>query len=94
LTVAAYYNEIDSDAAEVLQELIRDGVIAPGDVDTRSIKDVQPDDLRGYTQCHFFAGGGLWSVAADLLDGLTTEALDRLLPLPAVLAAGKRARNR
>lgn len=62
----AYYNEIDPAAAAVLRELIATNVIAPGDVDTRSIKDVQPDDLRGYDQCHFFAGGGLWSVAARL----------------------------
>ena len=62
----AYYNEIDTTAAHVLRCLIQDGVIAPGDVDTRSIKDVKPDDLKTYTQCHFFAGGGLWSVAARL----------------------------
>jgi DNA (cytosine-5)-methyltransferase 1 len=62
--MTAYYNEIDPDAVLILRALIADGVIAPGDVDTRSIKDVQPDDLRPYTQCHFFAGGGLWSVAA------------------------------
>lgn len=62
----AYYNEIEPAAAHVLRALIADGVIAPGDVDTRSIKDVQPDDLAGYTQAHFFAGGGLWSVAARL----------------------------
>src|SRR6202012_3810019 len=29
----------------------------------RSIKDVQDDDLRGFTQCHFFAGIGVWSYA-------------------------------
>jgi DNA (cytosine-5)-methyltransferase 1 len=62
----AYYNEIDPPAAAVLRELIARDVIAPGDVDTRSIKEVTHDDLRGYTQCHFFAGGGLWSVAARL----------------------------
>ena len=62
----AYYNEIDPAAAYVLRELISRDVIAPGDVDDRSIKDVKPDDLRGYTQCHFFAGAGLWSVAARL----------------------------
>ena len=64
--MTAYYNEIDPAAAAVLVQLIADGVIAPGVVDTRSIKDVQPDDLSGFTQCHFFAGGGLWSVAARL----------------------------
>lgn len=64
--MTAYYNEIDPAAAHILRAQIDAGVIAPGDVDTRSIKDVMPDDLRSYTQCHFFAGGGLWSVAARL----------------------------
>ena len=62
----AYYNEIEPAAAEVLRAAILLGVIADGEVDTRSITDVGPDDLRGFTQCHFFAGGGLWSVAARL----------------------------
>lgn len=64
--MTAYYNEIDRDAAHVLRCLISDGLIAPGDVDERSIKDLQPDDLDGYTQVHLFAGAGLWSVAARL----------------------------
>ncbi|WP_312858830.1 DNA cytosine methyltransferase [Rhizobium laguerreae] len=64
--MTAYYNENNLAAAAILKEQIRTGVIAPGVVDTRSIKDVQPDDLIGFTQCHFFAGGGLWSVAARI----------------------------
>ena len=64
--VGAYYNEIDPDAVLILRALIEDGVIAPGVIDSRSISEVQPDDLDGFTQCHFFAGGGLWSVAARL----------------------------
>lgn len=64
--MTAYYNEIDPYAAEWLQNLILLGAIAPGDVDTRSIEDVRPDDLRGYTQCHFFAGIGVWSHALRL----------------------------
>ena len=59
----AYYNEFDPFAAAWLRELIKAGHIAPGDVDTRSIEDVTPDDLRSYTQCHFFAGIGVWSYA-------------------------------
>ena len=66
--MSAYYNENDRVAAHVLRSLIRDGVIADGHVDERSIKDVQPEDLSGFTQCHFFAGGGLWSVAARLAE--------------------------
>ena len=62
----AYYNEIEPAAAHVLRALIAANVIAPGEVDERSIIDVRPDDLRGFSQCHFFAGGGLWSVAARL----------------------------
>ena len=58
-----YYNEIDPYAAQWLRNLIDAGHIAPGIVDTRSIKDVQPADLAGYTQCHFFAGIGVWSHA-------------------------------
>lgn len=60
---SAYYNEIDPFAAKWLRELIRAGHIAPGDVDERSIEDVTPNDLKSYTQCHFFAGIGVWSYA-------------------------------
>lgn len=58
-----YWNEIDPYAAAWLRNLIDAGELPPGDVDTRSIKDVTPEDVRGYRQCHFFAGGGLWSFA-------------------------------
>jgi DNA (cytosine-5)-methyltransferase 1 len=57
----AYYNEIDPYAAQWLRNLIAAGHIAPGDVDESSIEDVKPYDLRNYTQCHFFAGIGVWS---------------------------------
>ena len=62
----AYYNEIDPFAAAWLRELIAAGHIAPGDVDERSVVDVKPDDVAGYTQCHFFAGIGGWSYALRL----------------------------
>ena len=61
--MAAYYNEIDPFAAQWLRNLIAAGLIAPGDVDERSIEDVRPNDLAGYVQCHFFAGIGVWSYA-------------------------------
>jgi DNA (cytosine-5)-methyltransferase 1 len=64
--MSAYYNEIDPYAAQWLRNLIAAGHIAPGDVDERSIEDVQPDDVRGYTHCHFFAGIGGWSYALRL----------------------------
>lgn len=61
--MTAYYNEYDPKAAAWLRELIKRNLIAPGDVDERSIVDVDPTDLAGYTQCHFFAGIGVWSYA-------------------------------
>lgn len=59
----AYYNENDPFAAAWLRELIAAGAIAPGHVDERDIRDVRPSDLEGFTQCHFFAGIGVWSYA-------------------------------
>ena len=64
--MTAYYNEHDAQAAAWLRELIAAGEIAPGVVDERSISDVTPNDLRGFTQCHFFAGIGGWSRALRL----------------------------
>lgn len=61
--MSAYYNEFDKHAAQWLRNLIAAGLIAPGDVDERSIADVRADDLAGYRQCHFFAGIGIWSHA-------------------------------
>ncbi len=61
--MTAYYNEFDPYAAQWLRNLIAAGHIAPGDVDERSITDVTADDLKPYTQCHFFAGIGVWSHA-------------------------------
>ena len=58
-----YYNELDTNAAAWLRELIKAGLIADGDVDERDIRDVHPNDLKNYTQCHFFAGIGVWSYA-------------------------------
>ena len=64
--MTAYYNEFDPFAVAWLRELIKKNLIAPGDVDERSILEVKPDDLKGYTQVHFFAGIGGWSRALRL----------------------------
>jgi DNA (cytosine-5)-methyltransferase 1 len=65
--VTAYYNENDPFAAAWLRELIKDRLVAPGEVDTRSICDVTGADLRGFAQVHFFAGIGGWSYALRLV---------------------------
>ena len=64
--MAAYYNEYEPYAAQWLRNLIKAGLIADGEVDERSIEEVQADELKGFTQCHFFAGIGGWSYAARL----------------------------
>jgi DNA (cytosine-5)-methyltransferase 1 len=64
--VPGYYNEIDPYAAQWLRNLIAAGHIAPGDVDERASLTCAPTISRGYTQCHFFAGIGGWSVALRL----------------------------
>ena len=64
--MSAYYNEFDPFAANWLRELIKDGLIADGEVDERSITDVDATDLVEFTQCHFFAGIGGWSYALRL----------------------------
>jgi DNA (cytosine-5)-methyltransferase 1 len=61
--MGAYYNEIEPYAAQWLRNLIKAGHIAEGDVDERSIVEVEASDLRKYDQCHFFAGIGVWSYA-------------------------------
>lgn len=58
--MASWYNENDGYAAAWLRNLIRDGELPDGIVDERSIVDVRGDDLRGFDQCHFFAGIGGW----------------------------------
>lgn len=56
-----YYNEFNKQKAAWLRHLIEEGAVAHGVVDERSIHEVQAEDLRGFAQCHFFAGIGVWS---------------------------------
>lgn len=61
-----YYNEWDPQAAAWLRELIENKLIPEGVVDERSITEVQAKDLKGFTQCHFFAGIGGWPLALQI----------------------------
>lgn len=47
----------------MIRQFMVDGLIPHGDVDTRSILEVTPNDLKPYTQCHFFAGIAGWTFA-------------------------------
>ena len=64
--MAVYYNDSDPAACAWLRDLIAAGHLPAGEVDERSILDVEPSDLRGFTQCHFFAGIGGWPHALRL----------------------------
>ncbi len=66
MTPFAYYNEIDPQTIEWLRELISEGLIPDGLVDDRSIVEVLPSDLLGFTQHHFFAGIGGWAYGLRL----------------------------
>ena len=61
--MTAFYNEIDPYAAAWLENLIAAGYIAPGVVDRRPIQEIEAWELAEFTQCHFFAGIGVWSHA-------------------------------
>lgn len=63
-----YYNDNDPNNVLILKQLITDGLIPDGDVDGRSIEDIQSHELQDYHQCHFFAGIGGWAYALLLAD--------------------------
>ena len=89
-----YYNEFDKHAAQWLRNLIDAGLIPAGHVDERSITEVQPSDLDGYTQCHFFAGIGGWPLALQLAGWPATRSVwTGSCPCQPYSAAGKQLGN-
>jgi DNA (cytosine-5)-methyltransferase 1 len=87
---SVYYNEHDPAACEWLRELMKKGSIPEGDIDERSIADVGPDDLKRYTQCHFFAGIGGWPLALRLAGVRDLECWTGSCPCQPFSAAGKK----
>lgn len=63
--MSALYNEIEPYAAQWIRNLAAAGHVAPGVVDERSIKEIQPEQL-GNGQVHLFAGIAVWSHALRL----------------------------
>ncbi len=63
-----YYNDNDPKIVEWLDALMRAGLIPQGHIDSRSIEDIRPDELAGFTQHHVFAGIGGWAYALKLAD--------------------------
>ena len=64
--VSTYYNDSDPYVVQWLRNLIAAGHLPAGEVDERSIVEVQPDDVAAFTHCHFFAGIGGWALAMRL----------------------------
>jgi len=58
---AIYFNEVEPFAVDWLGNLF-----PLSDVDSRSIADVQPSDVKRFPRCHFFAGVGGWELALRL----------------------------
>jgi len=85
-----YYNEYDPKAAAWLRELIAAKLIPAGVVDERSITEISPHDLSDFTQCHFFAGIGGWSLALQLAGWPATRPVwSGSCPCQPFSAAGK-----
>lgn len=89
-----YYNEFNPKCAAALRQLMADGLIPKGYIDDRSITEVTAADLRGFTQCHFFAGIGGWSLALELAGWPSTRPVwTGSAPCQPYSAAGKSARQ-
>lgn len=87
-----YYNEWDKHAAQWIRNLIDAKHLPPGVVDERSIAEVDPSDLDGFTQCHFFAGIAGWKLALKMAGWPDDrEVWTGSCPCQPFSAAGKRA---
>jgi DNA (cytosine-5)-methyltransferase 1 len=62
----SYYNENDPKAAAWIRELIKQNLIPQGEVDERSITEINPRDIDSFAQAHFFAGICGWPLALQL----------------------------
>ena len=93
LFVSAYYNEIDPQAAAWLRELIARGLIAHGVVDTRSIEEIKPYELRDFTQCHFLQVSACGHTPCAKPDGQTTDQCGQAVVLVSLSARQAKERD-
>ena len=85
-----YYNDNNKFCIKWLKSLIDAKLIPKGEVDDRDIEDVKPSDLKGFVQCHFFAGIAGWARALDLAGwDVTRPVWTASLPCQPFSCAGK-----
>ena len=82
-----WYNENDPKTAAWLRELIAQGHLPSGNVDTRSIADITPADCPATS--HFFAGIGGWPLALRMA-GWAGDVWTGSCPCQPFSSAGKR----
>ena len=87
--ITAYYNEIDNRAAAWLRQLIKNGNITQGEVDERSITEVEARDLQGFDRVHFFSGIGTWDYCLNQAGWGDRPIWTASLPCQPFSAAGK-----
>ncbi len=89
MCTSAYYNEFDPKAAAWLRQLIKNGNITPGEVDERSITEVNANELIGFDRVHFFAGIGTWDYCLNQSGWGDRPIWTASLPCQPFSAAGK-----
>lgn len=88
--VSVYYNDSEKFVCAWLRNLIAAKLLPAGDVDERPIQEVMPDDVRHYTQAHFFAGIGGWPYALQLAGWGDRPVWTGSCPCQPFSAAGQR----
>ena len=85
-----FYNDIDKNAAAWTQQLITNKLIPDGVMVCKSITDIQPHELNGFTQAHWFNGISGWARALDLAGWPATRPIwCASLPCQPFSCAGK-----
>lgn len=89
MTASVYYNDSEPFVCAWLKNLIAAKLLPAGDVDERPIQEVSPDDVRRYSQAHFFAGIGGWPYALQLAGWGDRPVWTGSCPCQPFSAAGK-----
>lgn len=88
--LTAFYNDLEHYVCDWLLNLQREGDLPGGSVNYQPIQQLKGADLKGYDQCHFFAGIGGWPYALRLAGWPTTRPVwTGSCPCQPFSAAGK-----